>query len=102
MAFDKEAQYVLYLNGAPNITLRSLNDDAVVDEVPLGHEIVSGAAKDDMIVTVGTAPNSVIIIRDHHHPDLQQLMELPDYPAALDIGFGQCMIAIMLDTGLQD
>ena len=97
---DPEALIVLFVDKAKSLAFRSVHDGAVVAEVPLGHTLISGTSRDDMIVTVGQRPDSLIIIRDRHAPEKQQLVALSCYPVGVAISPTLDTIAVMLNDGL--
>ena len=97
---DSEAQLVPYSAGAKSIKFHRLLDGEEVAEVPLGHTIVRGTSRDDMIATVGHFPHSMIIITDRHVPEQQRLVNLPVRPCAVDISQAKDKIAVILDNGL--
>ena len=99
MSQHHEATYLPYAIGATALVFRSLSDDVVVAEVRLGHIVYSGASRDDMIVTIGDEPPSIIIIHDRHVPG-QQFIEALCMPIAVDISPAKDVIAVMLHNGL--
>ena len=102
MAHDNQALYLPFVQGATSLALTHALDGEVVAEVPLGHTLINGTSRDDMISTIGYDPCSVVIINDRHEHKQQQLLELPDFPRAVAISPAQDAVAVMLDTGVYD
>ena len=102
MAQDADSQVVMYISGSASLPLLSLRDGEVVAEVPLGHTLIRGNSRDDMIATIGFSPCSVVIINDRHEHEQQLCIELSDMPVAVAISPAQDTVAVMLDTGVYD
>jgi hypothetical protein len=97
---DPAAQYMPYVSGATSIKAYRMSDGEVVAEVPLEHSVVSGTSRDDMIASIGSGPSSMIVIRNRHVPEQQQLVELSGYPSAVAISPDKHTIAVALSSGL--
>ena len=97
---DTEEQYMPYVAGSRSIKAYRMTDGEVVAEVPLGHKLVDGTSRDDMIATVGNDPFSMIVISNRHVPEQQQLVELSGFPSAVAISPDKHAIAIALSNGL--
>ena len=100
MASESEAHYTVYVHGSRGLIFRTVRDGEVVAEVPLGHKLIDGTSKDDMIATIGRLPYSVVIINDRYEHEQQQLVELPDMPRAVAISPAQDTVAVILGAGL--
>ena len=100
MAAETVHLYALYHGGRRAFVLSYLLDDTVAATVELGHTLTSGTAEGNMIATIGSFPDSVIIINDRHDHHQQQLVELTHQPVAVAISPAQDTIAVMLINGL--
>ena len=101
MALITETQYAVYTEGSHSLMIRSVLDgEVVVAEVHLGHTLLGGTSRDDMIATIGVEPYSVIIISNRYEHEQQRLFLLPHYPVAVVISPAQDAVAVMLWTGL--
>ena len=99
MAHDNQALYLPFVQGATSLALTHALDGDVVAEVPLGHTLINGTSRDDMIATIGREPLSVVIINDRHEHEHQQLIELSSQPLVVAISPAQDVVAVMLPTG---
>ncbi len=80
--------------------MQRMVDGEVACDIPLSHEVVYGASRDDMLVTVGVKPYSLVVIHDRHVPEHQHRVELSRTPRAVDISPAKDTIAVMFDNGL--
>ena len=100
MDLDPDAVLVPYVYEESCIRFHRVLDGEVTAEVPLGHAVIKGTSQDDMIVTIGYSPDSMIIISDYHTPDEQQTVLLSHWPKAVAISPAKDTIAVMFKTGL--
>ena len=100
MDLDPATLLVLFSHGESHIRFQRVVDGEMVAEVPLAHKVFSGTSQDDMIVTVGFEPNSVIILDDRHTPEQQQQILFARWPKAVAISPAKDTIAVMLIHGV--
>ena len=100
MDLDPATLLVPYIYGESCLRFYRVLDGEVTAEVPLGHKVMKGTSQDDMIVTIGHTPPSMIIIEDLHTPEEQHTVLLAHWPKAVAISPAKDTIAVMLIHGV--